>query len=77
MLTTSGLTTLGLDSLGIVELGGRLKKAFGVELEALKLSADTTITDIAKIIYKLQVRIVSRPLARRGSARALARQSTH
>lgn len=54
VLATSGLTTLGLDSLGIVELGGRLKKAFGVELEALKLSADTTITDIAKIIHKLQ-----------------------
>ncbi len=38
------------------QLGGRLKKAFGVELEALKLTADSTIADIAKIIHKLQVR---------------------
>jgi hypothetical protein len=40
-----------------IQLGGRLKKAFGVELEALKLSADNTITDIAKLVHKLQVRV--------------------
>ena len=38
------------------QLGTRLKKTFGIELDALKLTQDMTVADIAKLVYKLQVK---------------------
>lgn len=58
VLVTAQLTALGLDSLGFVELGGRLKKAFNIEMDSVKMSPDMTLEDVAKMIYKLQVRVV-------------------
>ena len=56
VLTTSQLVTLGLDSFGFVELGGRIKKHFGIEVSSVKMSPDNTLEDVSKIIYKLQSR---------------------
>lgn len=47
--------TLGLDSFGFVELGGRIKKHFGIEVNSVKMTPDNTLEDVSKIIYKLQV----------------------
>jgi acyl carrier protein len=58
VLVTAQLTALGLDSLGFVELGGRMKKAFNIEMDSVKMSPDMTLEDVAKMIYKLQVRFV-------------------
>jgi acyl transferase domain-containing protein/NADPH:quinone reductase-like Zn-dependent oxidoreductase/thioester reductase-like protein/acyl carrier protein len=56
VLVTSQLVTLGLDSFGFVELGGRIKKHFGIEVSSVKMSPDNTLEDVSKIIYKLQSR---------------------
>jgi acyl transferase domain-containing protein/NADPH:quinone reductase-like Zn-dependent oxidoreductase/thioester reductase-like protein/acyl carrier protein len=56
VLITSQLVTLGLDSFGFVELGGRIKKHFGIEVSSVKMSPDNTLEDVSKIIYKLQSR---------------------
>lgn len=56
VLVTAQLTALGLDSLGFVELGGRMKKHFNVEMDAVKMSPDMTLEDVAKMIFKLQAR---------------------
>lgn len=60
VLVTSQLVTLGLDSFGFVELGGRIKKHFGIEVNSVKMSPDMTIEDVSEIIYKLQVRPYTR-----------------
>jgi len=56
VLVTAQLTALGLDSLGFVELGGRMKKHFNVEMESVKMSPSMTLEDVAKVIFKLQAR---------------------
>lgn len=56
VLVTQQLVTLGLDSFGFVELGGRIKKHFGIEVNSVKMTPDNTLEDVSKIIYKLQVR---------------------
>lgn len=56
VLVTAQLVTLGLDSFGFVELGGRIKKHFGIEVNSVKMSPDNTLEDVSKIIYKLQSR---------------------
>jgi len=56
VLVTAQLTALGLDSLGFVELGGRMKKHFNVEMDSVKMSPSMTLEDVAKVIYKLQAR---------------------
>jgi thioester reductase-like protein/acyl carrier protein len=56
VLPTASLVSLGLDSFGFVELGGRIQKQFGVELNAVKLSPERSLIDVATVIYKLQRR---------------------
>ena len=48
MLVTAQLTALGLDSLGFVELGGRLKKAFNIEMDSVKMSPEMTLEDVQR-----------------------------
>jgi acyl carrier protein len=43
---------LEIDSLELVELGGRLEKVFGVDLPFDRLSACTTLADLARFVHR-------------------------
>lgn len=53
MHTTTALVSLGLDSFGFIELGGRIQKQYNVDVNAVKLSPDKTLAEVAAIIFKL------------------------
>jgi acyl carrier protein len=53
----ASLINLGLDSFGFVELGGRIQKNFGIDVQELGLTPEKTVKELAVSIHKLiQVR---------------------